>query len=915
MSFFWRTWVGKIRKKRWFNVLSNRYRWMGVGRLWALFFLLSGCLLFAPSSDAQLVGPSGSESQGALSLLSQAGQNALLERALGSASVQALIQKLEARGLQRKSGAEQALAFERGQILILRFTPGAQRDFPPPPESKEAAKREPPKLERDVKRQPKRDPEPSPLAFLVYAALPQGEEAFAVLQEDKNVYLNLYPDGEKRFLLVTGDRLLEQLRKNERFRRFEADLKQRVEQVTCGPAFVDQATHTAYIFAHGRASSLSTASSLYGPAVYPPPSSYHLVEGATYLMLAKVQSLTPELMIDPESLWLFPHALKADAEEKRRPSEAGLTEACRVAVLAGGRRSSAWSGLRSFGWVEMIYPVELARSEPMSHMSTEPLPYTNLTIFCWELMDYPEDNILLRFKTDLELTLVLYNRVMKSADYGDVGVADGNSSLLLLAGYNELTPTEVYTVQQKINLFGPPSVTFEILQKLMEDVLGLSLEEVGLIFLRLAEAERQGRFAEEYAAVAHTKLARLRALLFKSPDYFPAHLSIEVSLLSPEAKESRAREFIRAAALEYARIIRELKPQGLEPQVFPPAIVGDVKWLGKLIVEIIINYAIEKVFDKYVVSLFVQEPFDDVIVFELLQNYEFYAVALLERQRFESHLGTYIDYGGVLPAGTVSAFNSIVSEFFSVEKTKKVYLAMLIALMHHAGKELDPLGDMEEFKKRMYTALQTILYLNSAVRLQHEKPGWKPREAWVPLGLYIKEEDGTPTVLLKQNVTVRNDHTGKYEERVNFAAVRIHDTPHFNATRCSEWLREAEEILYEATLRTYKNEKRWIKHQVAAVIFMEQPDPIRIRDLANLLYKESPLGGPYQRGYVIWREGDKVVYSRVDRGSRHDKETDQKIVCELIPQSWTRLPLEEYPPEGTPSDAAILVACRRLCRV
>ncbi|MCS7240765.1 MAG: hypothetical protein NZ651_05940, partial [Candidatus Bipolaricaulota bacterium] len=752
-------------------------RLVSLGWLVFVFFLLSGCMLFAsPAGDPHPVSPPRSESRETLSPLSEAGQAALLERALASPSVQALIQKLEARGWHREPGAEQALAFARGQILILRFTQKDQGEtFPPPLESKWDTK-------RAVKPSPVLSSSPP---FLMYAALPEREEAFAVLKEGEDALLHLYPDGERRFLWFSGAALLEQLRKNGRFRKFELDLKRHVDQVACGPALVDQATNIAYIFVTGCNSSLSPHSL---PAVYPPPSSYHPVEGATYLALAKVRSLaSSELVIDPESLWLLPHALESGTFKKQGSKET-------YTVIAGGQRPSAWSDLQSFGWVDVIYPVQLARPEPMSHVGVEPLTGMSLTIFCWELADYPEDNILLRFKTDLELTLELYNKAARYADYGVVGLYD-SSQLFLLAGYDKLTPAELHAIQQKPRFVAPPSITFEMLQKLMEDVLGLSLDEVGLIFLRLAEAERQGRFAEEYAAVAHTRLARLRELLFKSPDYFPAHLSIGVSRLPPEAKESRAKEFIRAAALEYARIVRKPELQGLEPQALLPLIIGALKWLAKIILETLASYALE----EYVTPYFEGKPLEDVVVLEYVRETVNRSITIFERQRFEDHLNYYKDVGGNLFGHPASYYPSAVSDLLATED-RNVYIVTLTTLLHFTAKVE---RGTDEWKERMATVLRTVDYLDTAIRL---KGAQNPVEAWRPLGLYIDENE-KPTVLLKQKVTVRNAYPGRYEERVNLAAVRIHDAPHFSVDHCSEWLEEAKDILYEATLRVFKNEE------------------------------------------------------------------------------------------------------------
>ncbi|MEN3009387.1 MAG: hypothetical protein ABDI20_00115 [Candidatus Bipolaricaulaceae bacterium] len=506
-----------------------------------------------------------------------------MERALASPSVQALIQKLEAQGWQREPGAEEALAFERAQILILRFTQKNQgEDLPPPPGSKPASeadvKRDAAKLKRDMERVPK-FPSSSP-AFLVYAAWPEREEALAVLREGEAALLHLYSDGERRFLSFSGTTLLEQLRKNERFQKFEADLKQRVDKVICGPAFLDQATNTAYIFVNGCSSSLSVSSSRYGPTVYPPPSSYHPNQGATYLVLAKALSLAAsELVIDPESLWLLPHALGSGVLERK-----GM---CRYTVIAGGRKPSAWNDLRGFGWLAEYYPFEPARPESLSHARAEPLASTSLTLFCWELADYPEDNILLRFKTDAELTIHLYNIGTRHEVPLALVAKDQDSAAVSFVGFPETTYEEIKRLYKEaihVSTYAEHiKVPWEGVRYFFEDRMDLTLDEVAKVLLALAQAEREGRFSQTYLELLQRPELRKLVLFFWSffivPGYEPPKEMMDQMMVHP-----RIQKYIRALAVEFER--RAAPAHTLQPQGLGKVIVG---YVAAKLLDLLIN--------------------------------------------------------------------------------------------------------------------------------------------------------------------------------------------------------------------------------------------------------------------------------------------------------------------------------------
>ncbi|MEN3010037.1 MAG: hypothetical protein ABDI20_03495 [Candidatus Bipolaricaulaceae bacterium] len=153
-------------------------------------------------------------------------------RALRSPQVQALAAQLEARGWTRAVGTERVAACDRGQTVLLPFTRSESASMPPGPPPVEGWKpllTEPPEAAY-VRPEPEK-----PLlhrlgasgACIVYTAYSNGtEDAFAVINTVEGGHvLHLCPDGEQRWLLHDGLGILEQLRRNERYRKFEGWLR------------------------------------------------------------------------------------------------------------------------------------------------------------------------------------------------------------------------------------------------------------------------------------------------------------------------------------------------------------------------------------------------------------------------------------------------------------------------------------------------------------------------------------------------------------------------------------------------------------------------------------------------------------------------------------------------------------------
>ncbi|MEM3147144.1 MAG: hypothetical protein QXY94_06305 [Archaeoglobaceae archaeon] len=850
---------------------------MGLVGLRFCFFFLGACYSPPPANTPERVN-----NPAYLSPLSQSAQSALYEQAFSSPAVQAVLQKLHQRGWQEVQNQEISFAFEKAQILLVPFAKRSsqdQGDQTPPPSQRiqlSSASRPLP--------QPKSPSEPPNLAYLVYAATPEGAEAFAVLRESGEEFLHLYPEADCRLrLLAGGENVLTQLRQNERFTKFETYLKTRVEKVTCGPVILDEANNVAYIFVQGLSSPLSTKA--FAPAVYPPPSSYIPQEGCVYIVLAKVTSVAAGfLTVDPQSLWVSPYLMKSGTFASES------LETTSHSILAGGKKPRGWEDLRSFAYI-VVASSPLSQPEPavspQQSALAEPPTVQTLVAFIWGLADYPEENMLGRFKTDLEITLEYYNKAMEKAKFGAVGIAKQNIRYIL-AGYQTLTPKQAQEVMQKMESIEGSVISFDVLRWLIEEAIGLSLEELGDLLLRLAAAEKAGKFDIEYDALVKTKLQKFLTLMLEIPKYIPANISGWYFRLSPEEKEQRAKVFIRDLAREYQRLVQSqsLEPSELEVKAVPVVIAA----AGKLVLETLAQFAVEKLlglaFKKEDLPL-------DKISLEILKEVDeikYFVIAALEAKSFENDLATYINRGGNLFGWHYSIYNSAFSNLARFPE----YLGILSIVHHRVTKNL---LDTDVFKEKMGLLLQTVLFLQGIYE-KEELNLWKPRGAILAPGM------DSLTIVLGRIWTFP-DFKATEVAAIYLSLIR---TPHPCSDHYLSWFQQADELLpkVEETLEKEKREKVGDKleilkgQRIAAVVFRDEVDPKSVRALVDTLHQQMGYYlNPSKRCYVIWREQDAIMYSVV--AGERSPDLDMENVRSLVPD-WVislKLPIKEYIPSSS----------------
>ncbi|MEN3009602.1 MAG: hypothetical protein ABDI20_01240, partial [Candidatus Bipolaricaulaceae bacterium] len=343
-------------------------------------------------------------------------------------------------------------------------------------------------------------------ACIVYTAYSNGtEDAFAVINTVEGGHvLHLYPDGEQRWLLHDGLGILEQLRRNERYRKFEGWLKSGglggpadVWGVQVGPVLVDEGTGITHVFLTALGSSLN-------PSVSPPLDTV----AAAFLVLARVFSRQgAQLALDSENLHLLP--LGSLSVRPLGDLSAGALEIVRVGsgeaytVMAGGDRPSNWAGLRNFAWYSPLpdYDARLISGSGIRSASTwiDALGGWALTVFVWGLADYPDANMLIQFKTEGELTSRAQSAIKASRDYGVLSVkaVQDSSSFVPLAGLGVATLAGFErSSSQGQALIGRQYAEFDarVIAKDIEFLTGLTLEQIGELFLTLAAAHDQGEF-------------------------------------------------------------------------------------------------------------------------------------------------------------------------------------------------------------------------------------------------------------------------------------------------------------------------------------------------------------------------------------------------------------------------------------
>jgi len=865
---------------------------LGLVGLRFCFFFLGACYSPPPANTPERVN-----NPAYLSPLSQSAQSALYEQAFSSPAVQAVLQKLHQRGWQEVQNQEISFAFEKAQILLVPFAKRSsqdQGDQTPPP----SQRIQPSSASRPLP-QPKSPSEPPNLAYLVYAATPEGAEAFAVLRESGEEFLHLYPEADCRLrLLAGGENVLTQLRQNERFTKFETYLKTRVEKVTCGPVILDEANNVAYIFVQGLSSPLSTKA--FAPAVYPPPSSYIPQEGCVYIVLAKVTSVAAGfLTVDPQSLWVSPYLMKSGTFASES------LEKTFHSILAGGKKPRGWEDLRSFAYM-VVASSPLSQPEPavspQQSALAEPPTVQTLVAFIWGLADYPEENMLGRFKTDLEITLEYYNKAMEKAKFGAVGIAKQNIRYIL-AGYQTLTPMQAQEVMQKMESIEGSVISFDVLRWLIEEAIGLSLEELGDLLLRLAAAEKAGKFDIEYDALVKTKLQKFLTLMLEIPKYIPANISGWYFRLSPEEKEQRAKVFIRDLAREYQRLVQShsLEPSELEVKAVPVVIAA----AGKLVLETLAQFAVEKLLGLAFSKNPLPQDSISLKIIKSLNEIEYYVIAKFADDRFKEYLKLHIERKGNLfgHEEEPSFYSAVVVTVLEDPE----YLAILSTLQYYVGEEL---VDKIIFKKRMELLLQVVRFLYDTYRQQKKvytkdkiyiTTGWKPRGALLVPGM------DSITILLGRTLNFQKERFIATE--VAAVHLSVIQSPHFYSDQYLSWFQQADELLpkVEETLEKEKREKVGDKleirkgQRIAAVVFRDEVDPKSVRALVDTLHQQMGYYlNPSKRCYVIWREQDAIIYSVV--AGERSPDLDMENVRSLVPD-WRSLPIKEYIPSSPESQS------------
>lgn len=507
----------------------------------------------------------------------------LKARALADPVTKEIRTGLEVRGYRLQEEPEVVLQYERGFVVIFRAVESQANQTPTPPERP----RERPSFGREPY------PKPRPATFgagpagLIYLGLDTGSRAFAVIdQTEQEKTLHIYLDGERTFRHA-GD-VLPQLRKNERFRKFEEWLKTHGKVVGAAGAILDETNHDIYIV-------IPVAPQ------QPYPRNPGLVETMAldpdvevYMGLAKVLTVeNNEVLVDPETLVLLPTTKTTDrllpgfpVREVNPGAKAEIIDMGGpvYTVISGGEKPRAFQGLRDFAFFTARDTGERLHSGDTGQNNfSRFVPPTigglhqpetsgfsrrerSLTVFCWDLLNVPADNVLLQFKTDPELTLAAYNAAVRQDAYGVIAAKDTRSTSkppVYLAGFSEVRLEDVKELYEKAlrdftsdqpYLVVPTAGVIHV----VEHRLKMPLERLGELLLRLAEAANQGRFDEAYKELLPQGLSNL----------------VEVfSRLIPEGWPGRERipQFIKSLALEWQRRLLEKQ---LSPQVIGTVILN-----------------------------------------------------------------------------------------------------------------------------------------------------------------------------------------------------------------------------------------------------------------------------------------------------------------------------------------------------
>jgi len=450
--------------------------------------------------------------------------------------------KLEARGYMLLEDPVVMLQYERGSLVVFRaIVPSNDR----PPTSV------------------------SGLAHLIYIGLHQGSRAFGVVDHGEKT-LHIYPDGEKAFR-GAGD-VLHQLRKNERFRKFEQWLQTHGKVVGAAGAMLDETSYDIHIIV-ATAPPASHDSGRVGVMALDPN-----VE--VYVASAKALAVKDdEVLLDLETLVLLP-STKTERDFGPGFPVRDVNPGVKLVggpvytIISGGEKPREFPNLRDFafytrrdtgehltgdtgqGGFSQFLPAAQTRmrSPPFPKMPLQ--EERSLTVFCWDLINVPADNILLQFKTDAELTIEAYNRAVQYGLPITLGAAHAQKEIkLAYLGFSQLSFADVQVHYEKAceliksDYFVVPALG---MVGIFEDLLGMSFSDLGLLLLRLAEGDEQGKFEETYEALRPHGLEALERLF--------ARFELKPT---PERRIT----FIQALARQWKKYLRETQPK-LAPQVF-----------------------------------------------------------------------------------------------------------------------------------------------------------------------------------------------------------------------------------------------------------------------------------------------------------------------------------------------------------
>jgi len=456
--------------------------------------------------------------------------------------------KLEARGYMLLEDPVVILQHERGFLVIFRAIVPSNELFPPNDRTPTSV---------------------SGLAHLIYIGLHQGSRAFGVVDQGEKT-LHIYPEGEKAFR-GAGD-VLHQLRKNERFRKFEQWLQTHGKVVGAAGAMLDETSYDIHIIV-AAAPPASHNSGQVGVMALDPN-----VE--VYVALAKALAVKDdEVLLDLETLVLLP---STKTERDFGPGfpvrdvnpELIFMGGPVYTIISGGEKSRKFPNLRDFAFYTRRDTGEhltgdtgqggFSQFVPAAQTRMRSLPFPkmplqeerSLTVFCWDLINVPADNILLQFKTDAELTIEAYNLAVQYGLPITLGAAHAQKEIkLAFLGFSQLSFADVQVHYEKAceltesDYFVVPALG---MVGIFEDLLGMSFSDLGLLLLRLAEGDEQGKFEETYEALRPHGLEALERLF--------ARFELKPT---PERRIT----FIQALARQWKKYLQETQPK-LAPQVF-----------------------------------------------------------------------------------------------------------------------------------------------------------------------------------------------------------------------------------------------------------------------------------------------------------------------------------------------------------